>query len=274
MRRLAYLGLGLMVLATGGYTVVYLVRWEWQRSLMAGELLLVCLIVLLAVAGAQRLQRMEQRLAALVEGRPAPRAAEEVPRFRWLEPEPHSYKVFIPVLLGAGIVASGLAALVERVATALGRGRGDVRVPEALRLPSGGVLDGAAEPVSPGRGRNVVWAVVVLLVAAVAVVELAERTQDRSDPPMRAVASTLIIKAETNGRSGAVDPLATRLWEYCRGSTRPYLPRGGLVPLDGARFALVVQPALGEHALRRLRGCLEDAVVDHGRFTVQSVRHG
>jgi hypothetical protein len=285
MRRLVYAGLGTMVAATGGYTVVYLARWEWQRSLMAGELLIVCLIVLVAVAGAHRLRRIERLLA---ERRPEARAEpgggdgrggskEEVPRFRWLEPEGSSYKVFIPVLLGAGIVVSGLAALVERVAAAMRRGAAgrESGVPDSLKLPEGGVLVGAPEPPPAGRDLRVrtIGTAVALVVGALAVVELADHTQDRPDPPMRATASTLILQAETNGE---VPPgaLATRLWEYCRGSTRPYLERGGLVPLEGARYALVVQPALGEHALRRLRGCLEDAVVDHGRFSVLSVRHG
>ncbi|XVQ10773.1 hypothetical protein ACQP1W_51160 [Spirillospora sp. CA-255316] len=280
MRRLVYAGLGSMVAATGGYTVVYLARWEWQRSLMAGELLLVCLIVLLAVAGAHRLRRIERLLA---EGRPEARAERggghgEVPRFRWLEAEGSSYKVFIPVLLGAGIVVSGLAALVERVAAAMRRSAaaaGEGTVPDSLKLPEGGVLVGAPEPPPPGRDLRVrvFGAGAALVVAALVIVELADHTQDRPDPPMRATASTLILQAETNGEE-ASGALATRLWEYCRGSTKPYLRRGGLVPLEGARYALVVQPALGEHALRRLRGCLQDAVIDHGRFSVLSVRHG
>jgi hypothetical protein len=65
--------------------------------------------------------------------------------------------------------------------------------------------------------------------------------------------------------------MAQRLWEYCRGSTRPYLERGGLTSIGDGRYALVVQPALGEYALRRLKGCLNDAVVDHGRFRVIAV---
>ncbi|GLZ08840.1 hypothetical protein Acsp03_63060 [Actinomadura sp. NBRC 104412] len=306
MRRLVYAGLGLMVLATGGYLVVYLARWEWQRSLMAGQLLLVCLIVLVAVAGAHRLRSLEQRIGDLAEGRagsdarsgsgarpgsdaragdrsgprPVEPTGDEAPRFRWLEAETYSYKVFIPVLLGAGIIVSGLAALVERAASALGRGQpaSRARVPESLALPPGGVLAGAPESVPDGRGLKVrlLGGGIALLLAGLAVVELAEHTQDRPDPPMREAVSTLVIQARTHGPTGAAttDPLATRLWEYCRGSTRPYLQGGGLVPLGGQRYALVVQPALGEHAMRRLRGCLEDAVIDHGRFSVVSVRHG
>jgi hypothetical protein len=102
---------------------------------------------------------------------------------------------------------------------------------------------------------------------------MAERTQDRPDPPATAAATTLLIKAESKGVTQVASPdlMATRLWEYCRGSTRPYVRTGGLASLGGERYAVVVQPALGEHAMRRLRGCLEDTVVDHGQFRVVSV---
>ncbi|MFG1998484.1 hypothetical protein ACGFNU_04980 [Spirillospora sp. NPDC048911] len=324
-RRLVYAGLGAMVVFTGGYVVVYLARWEWQRALMAGEFLLISLIVLLAVAGAHRLARLEQRLSVLIENArqdhrpappgvqkahlsalPSPRDAErpyaagadveetEAPSFRWLAPESESYKVFIPVLLGAGIVVSGLAALVERAATAFGSSRraaagrgaersaafGQVRAPASLTLPEGGVLAGAPDlspPPGPDRRRRLkvaALALAVLAIAALIIIEMAEHTQDRPDSPVDAAATTLLIEASTNGATGAATagPLATRLWEYCRGSTRPYLDKGGLAPLGERQYALVVRPALGEHALRRLRGCLEDAVIDRGQFRVVSVQ--
>ncbi|QXJ23241.1 hypothetical protein AGRA3207_004374 [Actinomadura graeca] len=298
-RKVVYLGLGVTVFWSGAYVVIYLARWEWQRALMAGELLLVGLVVLLAVLGARRLARMEQRLAELIEGtaRPAepparptavgPTAhatapAGEAPRFRWLEPDGDAYRVFIPVLLGAGLAVSGLAALVERLATALGRGgragpAGRVRLPDALTPPAGGVLAGAAD-LAPPRPDRTAWlraaalALALLLVTALVVDELAERTQDRPDRPVAAAASTVVIEAATRGDTGAatVEPLVARLWEYCRGSTRPYVEGGGAVALGGGRFALVVRPALGEHALRRLRGCLQDAMIDRARFRVVS----
>ncbi|MBO2452916.1 hypothetical protein J4573_37900 [Actinomadura barringtoniae] len=297
MRRLVYLGLGAMVVATGAYLVVYLARWEWQRALMSGELLLVSLIVLLAVAGAHRLARLDRRLTELLErtdpaperprlaGVPAPASRPygtgddaPTPRFRWLEEDSESYGVFIPVLLGAGIVVTGLAALVERVASRFGRSSASA-VPASLRLPAGGVLAGAGDLAVPGPGRKrwiklTVWLAAAAVLVVMVIGELAERTQDRPDGPVAAPASTVIIEAGTRGDTGAatVQPLANRLWEYCKGSTRPYIEQGALAPLGGARFALVVQPALGEHALRRLKGCLQDTVVDRGKFRVVSVQ--
>ncbi|MBE1532080.1 hypothetical protein [Actinomadura algeriensis] len=280
-RRLGYVVLGVTIFWTAGYVVVYLVRWEWQRALMSGVLLLIALVVGIAAAGARRLARIERRLGEPRAEPEVPRGryAEpggEPPRFRWLEGD-DSYRVFIPVLLGAGIVVSALAALVERAAGAFGR---DAGVPRSLAPPSGGVLAGAPEPGPPdgrdGRVRAIVLGVAGALFAGFAVFQLAELTQDRPDDPVRAPASMLVIEADTRGDTGAaaVDPLVDRLWEYCRGSTRPYVEGGGAVPLGGRRYALVVRPALGEHALRRMLGCLQDGLVDRARFRVISVRPG
>jgi hypothetical protein len=284
MKRLGYAGLGLTVLITGGYLIVYTARWEWQRALMAGELLLVSLLLLLAVAAADRFSRLERRLAELTArtrpaGEPPPGRSYgtpgvPAPEFRWLQPD--RYGVFIPVLLGAGIAVSGLAVLVERIAGRLS-GRGAVRGPAPLTPPSGGVLAGGEFPPGRvgggpgGRLRVLIGTLIVASAAALAVAELADHTQDRPDPPAQAATSTVIIEGRANDAT-PIDAMAVRLWEYCRGSTRPYLRESALTPIGGARFAVVVHPALGRHALRRLRGCLEDAVVDHGQFRVVAVQ--
>ncbi|REE97620.1 hypothetical protein [Thermomonospora umbrina] len=287
MKKWIYLGLGVMVVWTGGYVFLYTARWEWQRALMAGELLLVSMLVLLAVAGVDRFNRLERRIGELGERRdavpdsPASLSAPygapgvETPTFRWLHSESNSYKVFIPVLLGAGIVVSGLAALVERISSRLG-GRVGARSGSGLAplsAPTGGVLAGApdlAAPERPRRTRSLVLGSAAVLVAGLAVFALADLTQDRPDEPVRAAAGTVVFEASANGRS-PVDAMTRRLWEYCRGSTRPYLKGGGLTALGGGRYAVVVQPALGEHALRRFKGCIEDAVIDHGNFRVVGV---
>ena len=64
--------------------------------------------------------------------------------------------MFIPVLLGAGAVLSGMAWVVERVARATaGRAaeHGLARqLARRLELPSGGLLDGGADPLALLRG--------------------------------------------------------------------------------------------------------------------------
>ncbi len=104
-----------------------------------------------------RLRRLERRLdhAALdAEHRrlqilrttaPAPRTS-----FKWLMRPEHS-NVFIPVLLGAGAVLSGLAWIVERLARATAGRVGEhglARQLGDLDLPSGGLLDGGLDPLA------------------------------------------------------------------------------------------------------------------------------
>ena len=84
------------------------------------------------------------------------RATAPAPRtnFKWLMRPEHS-NVFIPVLLGAGAVLSGLAWIVERVAKATaGRAaeHGLARQLGELDLPSGGLLDGGLDPLALLRG--------------------------------------------------------------------------------------------------------------------------
>lgn len=112
------------LLATGGYLFVYVYRWEWHRALLVGVLFLACLVVLAAAVVLRRLSRMERCLAALSPEptgslvrqrlRDAPRSARPFP---WLGAEAlDRTHVFIPILLGGGVIVSALAWLVERVA--------------------------------------------------------------------------------------------------------------------------------------------------------------
>jgi hypothetical protein len=122
IRRLGWL-LGAVVLAfTGVYTIVYVYRWEWNRALFVA-----ILFVALEVAGAlalvlRRLKRLEAKLDE-VPARQAQVAAHlratapERRHFAWLERSMGRTNIFITVLLGAGVLLSGLTWVVDRVAT-------------------------------------------------------------------------------------------------------------------------------------------------------------
>jgi hypothetical protein len=122
IHRLGWL-LGIVVLAfTGVYTIVYVYRWEWNRALFVG-----ILFVALEVAGAlalvlRRLKRIEAKLDD-VPARQAQVAAHlratapERKHFAWLEKSISETNIFITVLLGAGVLLSGLTWVVDRVAT-------------------------------------------------------------------------------------------------------------------------------------------------------------
>jgi len=106
--------------------------------------------------------------------------------------------------------------------------------------------------------------VVALLVAGLAVAlvfELAEVTQNRHDTDRHDGVSTIVVSVSTK-RGFDTELAAHSLWAACQ----PTVLANRLVSLtpqaEGGHLALAVAPALGEHAERRLVGCLEDATVD------------
>jgi len=115
------------VLASGSYVFIYLYRWEWHRALLAGALLVGAEV---AVGIALVLRRLpapgssSPHSTAAAEPDPAVQARlrEAIPRrdhFEWLKAGQGTTNVFLPVLLGGGIVISALAAVVERAASAM-----------------------------------------------------------------------------------------------------------------------------------------------------------
>jgi hypothetical protein len=125
-RRIAYVAALATIAASGYYFFVYLTRWEWNRALTSGIILLAAEI---GLVGAMVLDRIARLKASMVpapsrRGEPRPqvlaRIQESAPAYRdhfaWLRPERSN--VFVPVLLGAGVIVSGIAWVVERIARA------------------------------------------------------------------------------------------------------------------------------------------------------------
>lgn len=144
-----------VLLATGLYFFVYLWRWEWNRALIAGILFVATEVAVAAVTVLNRLQRVEDRLhtpdpavlARIRESAPPPRD-----HFEWLSPKSGRMGVFVPVLIGMGVVASGLAWLVERLAHATARPaleRGLASRLSALAWPAGGLLPQPGDDPDP-----------------------------------------------------------------------------------------------------------------------------
>lgn len=115
-----------VLVASGAYVFVYLYRWEWNRALIAAALFIAIEVALLAASVLERLRGLAQAVERLDAQRGSPpavlaRIREAAPEpaspFAWLKPDGSQMGVFVPVLLGAGIVMSGLAWVVERVAT-------------------------------------------------------------------------------------------------------------------------------------------------------------
>ncbi len=139
------LGAGVLA-STALYFFVYLWRWEWNRAVIAGLLFVATEVAVATVMVLNRLGHLNERLAS-----PDPavlvRIRESAPprrdHFEWLSPRTGRMGVFVPVLIGMGVVASGLAWLVERVARvtagpAMERGLASRLGP--LAWPAGGLV--------------------------------------------------------------------------------------------------------------------------------------
>jgi hypothetical protein len=162
-RRLGMLATIAVMAASGSYVFVYLYRWEWNRALISAAIFVAAEVTLIGAISLARLARLDRRLDGLtgarvpIDDRVRRRLQETVPEpskpFAWLN-RPHT-NVFVPVLLGAGVVLSGLAWLVDRLARVTAGPAvesGLARRLSALQPPAGGLLGG--RPRDPYRPRG------------------------------------------------------------------------------------------------------------------------
>jgi hypothetical protein len=277
-RRLSY-AIGLLALiAAGFYVFVYLYRWEWNRALVAGMIFLAAEIALFSALLFERMKRLEQEIKKRAPSEDILEqikdAAPEASRpFAWLSSERDNLNVFVPVLMGAGVVISAIAWLVERLATFTAKPVLEKRL--AMRLapvsvPPGVLTTGAQDvPIRPGRSRmRSIARFLIVAVAFVAVYSgvdlLGDLTQNRPDA-MLTGSTAIVLDVEAKSETvGSIE--ATRsLWAACSttmdGDLTSISRRGGSMLLN-------VEPALGKYSFRRLKGCLEDATVDGIRADV------
>jgi hypothetical protein len=184
--------------------------------------------------------------------------------------------------LGVGALASGLAWVVEQVArrtTTPTLERGLALRLSPLALPEGGLVGPALEvsprPERSGAARNVllplVAVVVVTLGAAAAVDWLGDAVQTR--PEVRREGVTTRIEVELRGSRSVARPeqSAAILWGTCSHVLRGPVGQATIRSLGGGRMELVVPADITPRAEERVRGCLEDAVVDRVQASVIAV---
>ena len=119
MRRIGVVLLLVTLVTSIWYFFAYLTLWEWNRALIAGVLMVAAEVGLVAILLLSRLDSLSRRVADAGRAERIKARLEAAPSgsksFAWLR-DPNQMNVFIPVLLGAGVLASGLAWLVERIA--------------------------------------------------------------------------------------------------------------------------------------------------------------
>jgi hypothetical protein len=148
-RRIA-LTLGVLTMGFAGlYVFVYLYRWEWNRAMFCLGLFVAVEIAMATALVLSRLARVGRRLDAFdpaVLQRIEEAAPEARRPFAWLDEAAQGRTaVFVPILMGAGIVLSGIAWLVERLAArtagpvmerGLARRLGALALPDSLVPPA------------------------------------------------------------------------------------------------------------------------------------------
>lgn len=111
--------------------------------------------------------------------------------------------------------------------------------------------------------KRVGLVLVLVAVTVLGVDWLADLTQDRPDRVEPGSRSEIVLEVKVR-RSMDPAPLsrAESLWGACEHTVYQRLTEAGLVQLEAGRFLAVTEPSIGEHAWRRLQGCLEDFTID------------
>lgn len=153
MRKLAWVAGGLALLGCAGYVFVYLYRWEWNRAVMMAAFFIaaeVAVATALVLRGLSKLDA-ERQQAAPPDPAVVARLRDAAPRrdhFAWLGVNGDRVSVFITMVVGGGVLLSGLAWAIDRVAgqTAGRRLEGELagRL-GAIAFPSAGLVANETE---------------------------------------------------------------------------------------------------------------------------------
>jgi hypothetical protein len=291
-RRLGTVLTLIVLVAAGAYLIVYLYRWEWNRALVAGVIFVAAEIAIVATSLLRRLRSLEARIDEQLRAVPQPidriRDAAPAPKkpFEWLDPT--RTNVFVPVLLGAGVILALVGHAVERLASATAtpvREHDLVSRLSAIALPAGGLLapgghDGLAPmdvPDTTSRWRSMAPKVFVAIVCsfllAATIEVIADETQDREDAPI--LDGTARVELVVHNRFTQRSPIRTAeaLYVACRHTIGTNVEATEFTRSGDAAVSFVIRPDIGEHAQRRFVGCLEDALFDRISASVASIDH-
>lgn len=296
IRRLGRLLSAVVLVASGSYVFVYLVRWEWNRALIAGLFFLAAELALLAdvlLARFDRLsaqieqERVREQTTALAARLRANRPDTPGP-FAWLAPDRDRLSVFLPVLIGAGVILSAVAYLVEQLSRVtavpvaeheLARGLATMALPaEGLaplgRLPRALPVAAVARPRASPFWR---WFTIAGLVAVLtaAILAAAQFLLAVPEPATPGTALTVDVAVLRRNLAQPERDLALSLWTVCQIRVPQGVELTALEPLDPAdptRIRLVLSPAPGASDTKEFVGCMQDALVERSRTFVLAVR--
>jgi hypothetical protein len=144
--------------ASGTYMFVYLYRWEWNRALISGVIFLAAEVAVIGWVLNSRItdlgHRVDETRTRRINGHLDDARSTPSTAFEWLRADDR-LGVFVPILMGAGLILSGVAWLVERLGKATAGRANDRRLAANLsRLAPrpGGFLDNGGDPLRDLRG--------------------------------------------------------------------------------------------------------------------------
>ena len=237
-------------------------RWEWARATFATLVFLAALILMVTATLLARITTLERRLAE------RPSTSESVSadlrptdRFAWLQPDDRTF-VFLPVLLGLGLVVSVIATVSERVvAWILGSSHSSEHSETRQFL---GLL---RSPIA--LALNVI---IVAVVATSGIIFLGRLTKTPANEAILAGERVYVVEWES--RYGAeTDPVGdlTRLAGYCTFRVPGGMSVDSIEAVSSDTAVMVTSPLLGLHNERAFRGCLNDTILDRRQARVTSV---
>lgn len=146
MKTIAWLaGVGTL-LAGAAYMIVSLNRWEWNRALFFGLIVLIAEVGLATGLVLRKLARLEAAHRGDPEVLNVLRYSREpsADRFAWMkETTRGQLSVFITFLVGSGVLLSAIAWVIDRIASKTSTPIGEKRLAAELQMisyPRGGLL--------------------------------------------------------------------------------------------------------------------------------------
>lgn len=297
LRRLGRLLSAVVLVASGTYVFVYLVRWEWNRALIAGLFFLAAEIALIADVLSQRVSRLSSRIeeertreqtTALAARLRANRPDTPGP-FAWLAPDRDRLDVFLPILIGAGVVLSAVAYVVEQVSRVtavpvaeheLARGLATMAVPVEGLAPLGRLPRSLPGPVPEPRmrafwrGFTAAGLVAMLAAGILAGAQYLLAVPAPADPARSMSVDLVVLRRNLAQPDPAV---AMSLWSTCRIRLPQEVELASLRPIDPAdesRLRMVLHPAPGISDTKEFVGCLQDGTIERARAFVLAVDEG
>jgi hypothetical protein len=113
-------------------------------------------------------------------------------------------------------------------------------------------------------------ALVGAVLAGVAVMGLMAATQNRPDPRIAGSSSDVTFDVRVGARPGGEAAAAQGLWAVC-GPTLGSVDISPLEATPAGAWTVHVEPAVGEHAHKRLQGCIEDLTLPRVRGDLHTV---